>query len=343
MSLWLQDLGANVLGLSLPPPSNPNLYEIIKQQVFAEEIDCDLRDLPRLTNAVGRLQPDVVFHLAAQPIVRRSYSEPLETFTTNALGTANLLEAVRRAGRGCIVVVITSDKCYENREWDFAYRENDPLGGHDIYSMSKAAAELVAQAWNKSFFLPNADLGPVATVRAGNVIGGGDYAESRIIPDCVRGLMQKQPLVVRNPQAIRPWQHVLECVSGYLWLAARLEGQPKTSPLATPFNFGPEPSSRQTVRRLVEEFFLTWPGQWTDGSDPNSPHEAKLLSLAIEKAGALLDWRPCWDFPEAVARTASWYHERHVKKNQDMVRFSLEQIAQYAAAAQRKNLPWAKP
>src|SRR2546422_11663988 len=214
LSLWLKKLGSEVWGVSLPPPTNPNLHEIIKTQAFAGEVECDIRNLDRLSGVIAETRPQLVFHLAAQPIVRRSYAEPLETLQTNAIGTANLLESVRRAESNCILIVITSDKCYENREWEFAYRENDPLGGHDVYSMSKAATELVAQAWNRSFFIPNPKLGPVATVRAGNVIGGGDYAQDRIVPDCVRALTDKRSILVRNPSAIRPWQHVLACLSG---------------------------------------------------------------------------------------------------------------------------------
>jgi len=341
LSLWLKNLGATVWGISLPPPTHPNLHEIIKSHAFAGEIECDIRSLDALAAEIKKLRPDVVFHLAAQPIVRRSYVEPVETFQTNALGTANVLEAVRRAELPCSVIVITSDKCYENREWEFAYRENDPLGGHDIYSMSKAAAELVAQAWNRSFFIPNPKLGPVATVRAGNVIGGGDYAQDRIVPDCVRALTDKKPILVRNPAAVRPWQHVLECLSGYLWLGARLNQEPKTSPLAGAFNFGPDPSSRQSVRRLVEEILKVWPGEWVDGSDPKSVHEATLLTLSIERAGALLRWYPCWDFNEGIQRTIAWYHQRHVKKNADMLGFSVGQIDEYAQAAQRQNRAWA--
>jgi CDP-glucose 4,6-dehydratase len=240
----------------------------------------------------------------------------------------------------CPVIVITSDKCYENREWDFAYREIDALGGHDVYSMSKAATELVAQSWNKSFFLPNPKLGPVVTVRAGNVIGGGDYAQDRIVPDCIRALMEKKTIPVRNPSAVRPWQHVLECLSGYLWLAARLALEGKNSRLATPFNFGPEPSARQPVRRLVEQVLHSWPGEWIDGSGGSGPHEATLLSLSIEKAGALLGWYPAWDFKEAVQRTVAWYRERHDQKNSKMLDYSLAQIDDYAKAAQSKNLEW---
>jgi CDP-glucose 4,6-dehydratase len=341
LSLWLKKLGAKVSGVSLPPPTHPNFHEIIRASVFENETECDIRDLAALSRAVKQVQPEVIFHLAAQPIVRRSYAEPLETLQTNAVGTAHLLESVRRLGSNCITVVITSDKCYENREWEFAYRENDPLGGHDVYSMSKAATELVAQSWNKSFFLADPKLGPVATVRAGNVIGGGDYAQDRIVPDCVRALTAKEPILVRNPAAVRPWQHVLECLSGYLWLGARLSREPKTSHLASPFNFGPEPSARQPVRRLVDEVLKIWPGKWIDGSDPKTVHEAKLLSLSIEKAGALLGWYPCWDFAEAVQRTVSWYYQRHVAKHIDMLQFSHDQIDDYVSAATRKNLDWA--
>ncbi len=340
LSLWLKDLGARVHGLSLPAPTNPNLHEVIKQHAFESETECDIRHLKPLAAAIKKISPDIIFHLAAQPIVRRSYAEPLETFETNATGTANLLESVRQAELPCPVIVITSDKCYENREWEFAYRENDHLGGHDVYSMSKAATELVAQSWNKSFFAPNPKLGPVVTVRAGNVIGGGDYAADRIVPDCIRALTEKKPILVRNPKAIRPWQHVLECLSGYLWLGARVSTEGKTSKLCSPFNFGPEPSARQPVKRLVEEILRVWPGDWTDGSDPKSVHEAMLLSLSIEKAGALLGWYPAWDFKEAIQKTVLWYFQRHDAKNKDMLKLSREQIADYTRSAKAKGLAW---
>jgi CDP-glucose 4,6-dehydratase len=340
ISLWLKQLGAEVSGVSLPAPTNPNLHELIDRHTFASEVPCDIRHLDALAAAVKKSQPAIVFHLAAQPIVRRSYVEPLETFQTNAVGTANVLEAVRKAELPCPVVVITSDKCYDNREWDFAYRENDPLGGHDIYSMSKAATELVAQAWHKSFFAPNPKLGPVVTVRAGNVIGGGDYAQDRIVPDCVRALSEQKPIQIRNPRAVRPWQHVLECLSGYLWLGARLGQEGKSSRLATPFNFGPESSARQPVGQLVEEILKEWPGKWVDGSDPKSVHEATLLSLSIEKAGALLGWYPVWDFKQAIQQTIAWYRERHVNQSKKMLEFSIAQIDAYSAAAKSKQLAW---
>jgi CDP-glucose 4,6-dehydratase len=341
ISLWLKKLGAQVCGVSLPPPTHPNLHEIIKPYAFAAETECDIRNLEALAAAVKKARPEVIFHLAAQPIVRRSYAEPLETFQTNALGTAHLLESVRRLDKPCVTIIITSDKCYDNREWEFAYRENDALGGHDIYSMSKGATELVAQAWNKSFFIPDAKLGPVATVRAGNVIGGGDYAQDRIVPDCMRALEAGKAILVRNPAAVRPWQHVLECLSGYLWLAARLSSEPKASPLATPFNFGPGPSARQPVRRLVEEVLKSWPGEWIDGSEPGSLHEAKLLSLSIEKAGALLGWYPTWEFEDAIGRTVSWYRQRHQARHTAMLELSIGQIDAYVEAARTRKLNWA--
>ena len=341
LSLWLKNLGAHVWGLSLPAPTKPSFHELISRHAFKGEIICDIRNLAALTKAIKKIKPEIVFHLAAQPIVRRSYVEPLETFETNAGGTANVLEAIRKLELKCPVVVVTSDKCYENREWEFAYRENDPMGGHDVYSMSKGATELVAHSWYRSFFAPNPKLGPVVTARAGNVIGGGDYAADRILPDCIRALIKKQSILVRNPVAVRPWQHVLECLSGYLWLGARIAKEPKTSKLVSPFNFGPEPSARQPVRRLVEEVLSIWPGKWIDGSDPKSVHEAILLTLSIEKAGALLKWTPAWDFQEAVRRSVEWYHQRHVGKKMDMVEFSVEQIDAYVASAQRKQSFWA--
>lgn len=341
LSLWLRELGAEVWGFSLPAPTQPNFHEVIRAQVFAAEIEGDLRDLAAVQAAVHRAQPEIVFHLAAQPLVRRSYAEPLPTLATNVLGTAHVLEAVRAAALPANVVVITSDKCYENREWEQAYRETDALGGHDIYSMSKGASELVAQAWQRSFFGPQPTLGSVVTVRAGNVIGGGDYSEDRIVPDCIRALLAGQSIAVRNPVAVRPWQHVLECLSGYLWLGARLQGVPKNSPLIGPFNFGPGPAARQPVRELVVEILKHWPGQWVDGADPRSPHEARLLSLAIDKAAALLDWHPVWDFPTAIAQTVAWYHHRHTSAQPDPLRLSRQQITAYTQAATARRLAWA--
>ena len=339
-SLWLSHLGAQVWGYSLPAPTDPNLHQVLGAGTFANQVEADIRDYPALRKAIESARPDLIFHMAAQPIVRRSYAEPLETLQTNVLGTAHLLEAVKTLGLACPVIVIASDKCYENREWEFAYRENDPLGGHDVYSMSKAATELVAQSWRRSFFVPDPKLGPVATVRAGNVLGGGDYAADRIVPDCIRALSEGKPILVRNPAAVRPWQHVLECLSGYLCLGARLGTEGKKSPLASAFNFGPAATSRQPVRRLVEEILAAWPGHWVDGSTPGSLHEATLLALTIDKAAALLAWHPVWDFQQTIRETVSWYYQRHARKNSDMLTFTRRQIELYAESARAKGIAW---
>ncbi|MHB8519336.1 MAG: CDP-glucose 4,6-dehydratase [Limisphaerales bacterium] len=343
LSLWLAKLGASVWGLARKPPTNPNLHEVIAAGTFEGQFDCDIRNGPALTEAVARVAPEVIFHLAAQPLVRRSYADPVETMETNVLGTVQVMEAVRRAELPCTLVVVTSDKCYENRGWEFGYRENDPLGGHDVYSTSKAAAELVVQAWRKSFFTPNPKLGPVASARGGNVIGGGDYAEDRIVPDAVRALLEERPIPLRNPAATRPWQHVLDCLSGYLWLGARLGRAGKDSALAGAFNFGPGVQAEVPVARLAAEILRHWPGECRDVSKPGAPHEARTLTLAIDKAAALLEWFPTWEFSEAIRQTVAWYRARHVDKNSDMRAFSLAQIETFSEAAARKQLAWTTP
>lgn len=342
LSLWLKKLGAEVIGLSLPAPTQPNLHELVGQEACAREFVCDLRHADALRKAMDAAQPDVIFHLAAQALVRRSYAEPVDTVTTNVLGTVYLLECIRQLELGGPTLVVTTDKCYENREWEFGYRETDPLGGHDIYSASKAAVEIVTQSWRRSFFQPGAKLGPLATARAGNVIGGGDYAEDRLVPDCVRAFLENRVLSIRNPHAVRPWQHVLECLSGYLWLVAKLSGEGKDTPLNSAFNFGPDPASRRPVKELIDEFRRHWPGEWQDCSDATAPHEARLLTLSIEKASAWLDWRPVWDFAETVKQTAWWYRERHLELNPDMQAVTRRQIELYAESARRGGLAWAQ-
>lgn len=341
LSLWLSELGAEVTGFSLPSPDSPSLYETLAKGVFKEERFGDIRDAAALAELVATARPDFVFHLAAQSLVRRSYSEPAETFEVNALGTMRLLEAVRAAALPCPVIVVTSDKCYENRGWEYGYREVDPLGGHDVYSMSKAATELVVQSWRRCFFQTDARLGPLATVRAGNVIGGGDYAEDRIVPDCVRALVSGSPIAVRNPAATRPWQHVLDCLSGYLWLAAQLT-QPQREPrLADAFNFGPAVHSNQPVSALVTELLRHWPGRWIDESSPTAPHEAGFLHLSTDRAAQWLGWFPTSDFAEAVRETVRWYRARHVERA-DMCAFSRSQIADFTAMAAARGLAWAQ-
>ncbi len=343
LSLWLTEMGAEVHGLSLEPAAGPDLHSLISPDRFASQRVCDIRDYEALRSAIAEIRPEIVFHLAAQALVRKSYQDPLETFGSNATGTAHLLEAIRTTRTNCVTLVVTSDKCYENREWEFAYRENDPMGGHDVYSMSKGATELVAQSWNRSFFADDPELGPVVTARAGNVIGGGDYAMDRIVPDCIRALIDSKPIFVRNPAAVRPWQHVLECLSGYLCLAERVSRESKRSPVVSSFNFGPDPSAIQPVRSLVEQLLANWPGEWTDGSDPGSVHEAKLLTLAIDKAASLLGWRPVWNFETAIQTTTEWYRRRHTAPEGDegMEEFSCNQIRTYVADAGLRGLPWA--
>lgn len=342
MGLWLKRLEAHVTGIGLPAPTQPNFHEILSGLVFDRQIGCDIRDADAVQKALAETAPEIIFHLAAQPLVRASYASPLETLQTNTLGTANLLEAVRKLGLPSNVVVVTTDKCYENRCWDYGYREVDPLGGHDVYSASKAAAELVVEAWRRSFFLPDAKLGHIASARAGNVIGGGDYAKDRIVPDCVRALIGKRPVEVRNPASTRPWQHVLDCVSGYLWLGAKLGVAPKDSPLDGAFNFGPGPRANRPVSEVVAELLKTWPGEWRHQPPAVAPHEAHRLNLSIDKAAALLGWFPTWTFEEAVIHTATWYHQRHALNKPNMVQFSLAQIESFTEAARQRRLAWAE-
>jgi CDP-glucose 4,6-dehydratase len=341
LSLWLKKLNAEVFGLGLGPPTDPNFYEIIRTKIFAHECECDIRNLKAVATVLERIKPDLIFHMAAQSLVRRSYADPVETFETNALGTVHLLEAVRQCQLPCAIVVITTDKCYENDDRENGYRETDPLGGHDVYSMSKAASELVVQSWRKSFFMPDAKFGNVASGRAGNVIGGGDYAEDRIVPDSVRALIAGKPIPVRNPSATRPWQHVLDCLSGYLWLGARLARADKQTPLASAFNFGPGAQADLPVCDLVKEILGIWPGRWEQIGQPNAPHEADRLNLSIEKAAALLHWFPTWQFKKAIQETIVWYYERHVRKNSDMLALSLGQIDAFTADAAAQKAAWA--
>jgi len=332
LSLWLRDLGANVHGLALAPHAPPNLHEALAPNTFASETIGDLGDFDLVKQTAATVQPDIVFHLAAQPLVRRSYAAPLETATTNILGTAHVLEALRTHEIDCPIVVVTSDKCYKNDGSSRAFTEADPLGGHDVYSASKAATEIMAASWRDSFGAR------IATARAGNVIGGGDYGEDRIVPDCVRALLAGEPIAIRNPAATRPWQHVLDCLSGYLWLGARLA---EDAAFADAFNFGPRHEAQRPVRELVETILHYWPGEWTDASDAAAPHEAATLSLAIDKARQQLGWQPVWDFAAAVERTMRWYHQRHVVHTEDVHGLCLAQLETYVADAHAAAAPWA--
>jgi len=314
LTLWLADLGAEVTGYALAPDTTPALFDRAGVGAACRSVIADVRDAARLAEVVREARPEVVLHLAAQPLVRRSYQQPLETLEINVLGTAHLLEAVRAAGRPCAVVIVTSDKCYENREWLYGYREDEALGGHDVYSMSKGAAELVTASWRRSFFHPArlAEHGvAVATARAGNVVGGGDWAADRIVPDAIAALAAGRPIPVRNPAAVRPWQHVLEPLGGYLLLGARLRG-PQAAAHAEAWNFGPRPEDARPVRQVADALVAAWgAGGWEDRHDPAAVHEAGLLRLSIDKATARLGWAPRWGFDETFRRTVEWYRAFH--------------------------------
>ena len=309
--MLLHRAGAHVTGYSLKPPTNPSLFEAatVRDLVESHHED-DIRDTARLTAAVKASQPDVVMHLAAQPLVRLSHRDPLETFSTNVVGTASVLDAVRQAGKPCVLIMVTSDKCYEPHDDGRPHDESDPMGGRDPYSASKGAAELVAAAYRRSYF-PSERLTAhgvqLATVRAGNVIGGGDWAEDRIVTDIVRHLVAGRPVPVRNPAAIRPWQHVLEPLLGYLALAEAMLTEPSPRWCAG-WNFGPAAGGDITVRELAEIFIDAWgSGSWEDVHDPRAPIETHALRLAIDKAVADLPWRPQLDAHEAIRRTAAWF------------------------------------
>lgn len=332
LALWLHRLGAKVTGFAKPAPTVPNNYAASRvRELLAADHEGDVRDNARLLATLRAAAPDIVFHLAAQSLVRESYISPAETFEVNIMGTVGLLESVRAAGRPCCVVVVTSDKCYDNRDFSTGHREADPMGGFDPYSASKGAAELVTSSYRRSFFPPDRVQRHgvrLATARAGNVIGGGDWAKDRIVTDMVDALRAGRPVPVRNPNSVRPWQHVLEPLSGYLTLAAQMLGS-EAPGLCDAWNFGPQEGSEAPVRRLVECFLESWgEGSWSDQSDPTQPHEAAALRLSIGKAVRELGWRPHWDLEEAVRRTAKWYR-RFYDRPDSMRHACLEDIEAY--------------
>lgn len=313
LTAWLAELGAHVFGYALEPEDPRGIFVAAGLTTACRHRVADVRDLDALRRTFDEVTPDYVFHLAAQSLVRRSYATPLETLDVNVMGTANVLEAARLARRPCAVVVVTSDKCYENREWAYGYREDEAMGGHDLYSASKGAAELVTAAYRRSFFPPDrlTEHGvAVCSARAGNVIGGGDYSLDRLVPDAVRALRAGQPIPVRNPDAVRPWQHVLEPLGGYLLLGARLRGVGTTMPgrFCEAWNFGPLADSQRPVHALADAVVAAWgAGRWEPRRTADAPHEAHLLRLSIDKAHAALGWLPRWGFDEAVRRTIDWY------------------------------------
>ncbi|WP_042262209.1 CDP-glucose 4,6-dehydratase [Paraburkholderia heleia] len=329
LTLWLQSMGAHVTGFALSPNTEPNLYTRARAADGIDSVIGDIRDAVSLRNAMERARPDIVIHMAAQPLVRESYLNPVDTYATNVMGTINVLEAIRSLSTVRAAVIVTTDKCYENHEWEWGYRENEPMGGYDPYSSSKACTELVTSAYRNSFFNParHAEHGvAIASARAGNVIGGGDWATDRLVPDIVRALRRGEAVKVRSPRAIRPWQHVLEPLAGYLRLAEALYASGPQ--FGEAWNFGPYDSDAQPVGFIVAELVRQWGGDasWVLDTDQH-PHEAAYLKLDCSKARARLDWKPRWNLALALENIVSWYKAE--ARDEDMRAFTLNQIDRY--------------
>jgi CDP-glucose 4,6-dehydratase len=331
LALWLHEMGAQVTGIALAPATMPNHWDLLDLNLSEQRLD--IRDSAALARAVTDCAPEIVFHLAAQPLVRRSYRDPLETWSTNVIGTANLLEACRHTPSVRAIVAITTDKCYQNQEWTWGYRENDRLGGHDPYSASKAAAELVASSYRDAFFHTH-DAPLLATARAGNVVGGGDWSEDRLIPDLVRAIASQSTLEIRSPQATRPWQHVLESLSGYLMLGQQLLAGRRE--FADAFNFGPDPEGNRSVAEVLTVLHTHWDQLQWHTTTAEQPHEANLLYLDSSKAKQQLGWRPVWTLEQSLAATANWYREFLDSGSTA----STAQLMTYIAVARSAGLAW---
>lgn len=346
LSIWLNFIGAKVIGYSQDPPTIPSMFDTLHLETDIIHIRGDVCDKSYLESCILQHQPEIIFHLAAQPLVRLSYEKPLETFHTNIIGTASLLEAVRNTISVKACIIMTSDKCYENKEIDYAYQETDPMGGNDPYSASKGAAELIVSSYRKSFFDPeknNHCKASLSTIRAGNIVGGGDWANDRLIPDCIRSISSKQPLRIRHPNAIRPWQYVLEPISGMLLLSYGMLTQPKF--YAGPWNFGPNAENEKiTVSNLARKVINEWgDGSFIDISQENieKMYESSLLLLDSNKARNFLGWRPIYSIDEAVSETLSWYRS-YFNKMDDMKQFSISKIERYVKRAEQMNMTWTK-
>lgn len=335
LSLFLKELGADVMGYSLEPNTDPSIYKICDIDRDIKSVIGDIKDLDKLCDAMKEFNPDIIFHLAAQPLVRLSYKEPKNTYETNVIGTLNVYEAARKCHSVKAIVSITTDKCYENKEWPYGYRENDPMGGYDPYSSSKGCAELLTASYRNSYFN---ELGVgIASARAGNVIGGGDWAEDRLIPDLVRATADNKTLVIRNPLATRPWQHVLEPLSGYLWLGALLlEGK---NEYACGWNFGPNDNDILSVKEVLDLAVDTWGNNYEVDSSVQ-PHEAQLLKLDISKAKTELKWKPVYDVNTAVTKTMEWYKNFYVNREADIKNYTINQIKEYIEEAKSKKVIW---
>ena len=326
LSLWLIILGAKVSGLSLDPETNPNMFDILNLSTLINDVRGDIRDIDICKNIMKDHSPDILIHMAAQPLVRDSYARPVYTYETNVMGTIHILEAARNCDSLKTIVVVTSDKCYENTEKSYAYKETDPMGGYDPYSSSKGCAEIVTAAYRRSFF-QNRNIG-VATVRAGNVIGGGDWSSDRLIPDAVRAFCNGKELRIRNPNAIRPWQHVIEALSGYLLLCERLWEKPEV--FSGGWNIGPEQDSVQSVKDVSNKIAKFWGvhAGWRLTNN-KEPHEAILLQLNSDKAKNVLGWYPKWTWLEALEKTIAWYQE-YVNNSSAIMDFTIKQISSYS-------------
>ena len=336
--LWLLNLGAQVFGYSLEPPTQPNHYDLLSPPV--ESIVADIRDLTRLCQSIHSFKPEVVFHLAAQSLVRRSYRDPIGTFETNVIGTVNVLEACRQTDSVKAAVIVTSDKCYENLAHMSGYRETDPMGGHDPYSASKGCAELVTASYQRSFFsvdyYQKTHQTLVASVRAGNILGGGDWGEDRLVPDIVRAASRNEKVLIRNPQAIRPWQHVMEPLAGYLLLGQQLLGGKKD--FSGAWNFGPEERGHKNVLAMVKELQSYWPAiDFEIDSGGRDLHEADLLKLDCSKAHTKLGWRPIWNDTNMLKKTVQWYREFYESGHV----LSQEQLTAYTDDAKEQGISWA--
>jgi CDP-glucose 4,6-dehydratase len=339
LTAWLKHLGAYIVGVSLDPPTTPSHYDAAKMSSGIEDIRLDIRNQKALTEIVASTKPDFVFHLAAQALVRKSYENPIETWQTNLIGTLNVLESLRTLNNPCSAIIITSDKCYENVEWIWGYRENDSMGGIDPYSASKGAAEIAIRSHVLSFFSSSSVR--VASARAGNVIGGGDWASNRIIPDCVRAWSTGKYVELRNPHSTRPWQHVLEPLSGYLSLAIALSANPSLHGEA--FNFGPLAQQNRSVINLVEEMAAHWDQvRWQDVSGIfEGPYESALLKLNCDKAMHHLKWHAALNFEDTVRMTANWYRKYYENPN-EAFEVTQSQIIYYMDQARRQGLEWAR-
>jgi CDP-glucose 4,6-dehydratase len=343
LSTWLIELGADVYGVSNNIPTKPSMFDELKLERITTHFNVDIRDYPRIKNIIDEIKPDFLFHMAAQAIVATSYSDPMNTITTNVMGTTNILEALKELNQNCTAIIITSDKCYDNVEWVWGYKESDAVGGQDIYSGSKGAAELIFKSYYHSFF-KNTEKSNVrlASVRAGNVIGGGDWADFRIVPDCIRAWVNGKSVEIRSPKATRPWQHVLEPLSGYLTIAQKLAENINYN--GESFNFGPNAEYNKTVKELLDDLSKNWKLKQEPSflSDETSDfHEAGLLKLNCDKALFYLKWLPTLDYNKLIEFTSTWYYNFYNTKT-DMFKFTKKQIKEYVEIAKNKDIEWTK-